>query len=166
MEDRIKRCKERTRWTRMKAFPVGVDVVARYYLSIDFCTSSYSCYWIIVEISTYLMIICFLSSRFFTSSSSSCFSSKVIWASLGELIYHFWNGFVAIYFRPSVSKNFPPHAEKCSKDCVIIGGRSKTSVDRWPYMGVFAVLGDIGLCHWPHRWVDGEQCKFKYWFIF
>ena len=37
--------------------------------------------------------------------------------------------------------------QKYGKDCVIIGGRSKPFVDRWPYMGIFAVWVDIGLCH-------------------
>ena len=42
------RCKKRTRWTRSKAFPVGIYVMAHYYFSIHFCTSSSSCCCIIL----------------------------------------------------------------------------------------------------------------------
>ena len=49
IEELRKRCKERTCWTRTKAFPVGVDVMVHCSFSIDFCASSSSCYCIIVE---------------------------------------------------------------------------------------------------------------------
>ena len=78
--------------------------------SIDFCVSSFSCYFIIVANSPSLMIICSFFSRFYTSSYSSFCSNKAIWASLeisvfssggidmeifayhswGELIYHWF----------------------------------------------------------------------------
>ena len=33
-------------------------------------------------------------------------------------------------------------------------------------MGIFSVWWDIGLCHWPHIWAHGAQCKCKCWFVF
>ena len=102
-----------------------------------------------------------------TAGRPRMLSSKVSWASLGELIYHFFGtDLLRSIFNRQFRKVFLLMLKKIRKDCIVISGRSKTSVDRWPYMGVFAVLGDIGLCHWPHRWVDGEQCKCKYWFVF
>ena len=88
MEYWRKRCKERTRWTISKASPVGVDVVARYYLSINFCASSSSWSYIIVASLPSLVIICYFFSRFGTLSSSCRCRAKAIWPSLGELIYH------------------------------------------------------------------------------
>ena len=76
------------------------------------------------------------------------------------------NGYFAIYFWPSVSKSFPPCAVTMRRGLRHFCGRPKPFVDRWPYMGVFAIRGDIGMCHWPCRWVDGAYCKFKYWFLF
>ena len=167
MEYWRKRRKERTHWSRSKSFPVGVDVVARYYLSINLCASSSSFCCIILERSPSLMIICYFASRFCTSSTSSSCSTKVCWASMGELIYHF---FGTDLLRSIFDRNFRKSVllvlQQCSKDCVVIGGRSKPFVYIWPYMGVFAVWGNIGLCHWPWRWVDGAECKCKCWFLF
>ena len=82
MEDLRKWCKERTRWTRSKALLVGVDVMARCSLSIDFCDLySYWCCVIVVSL-TYLIIICSFSSRFCTSSSSIHCSTNASLASL------------------------------------------------------------------------------------
>ena len=152
MEDWRKRCKERTRWTRSKDLPVGVDVLARYYFSINFWASSSSCCCIIVASSPSLMIICSLSSRFCTSSYPSRCRAKAIWASLGELIYHL---FGTDLLRSISDRQFRKFVllvlQQCSEDCVVIGGSSKPFVDRWPYMGVFDVWKDIGLCHWPQR---------------
>ena len=58
-----------------------------------------------------------------------------------------WNRFVVTIFDRQFRKVFLLALQQCSKDCVVIGGRSKPFVDRWPYMGVFTVWGDIGLCH-------------------
>ena len=88
MEDWRKRCKERKTLTRSKAFPVGIDVVTRYYFSVYFCASSSSCCCIIVEILLSLMIICSFAFIYCTYSSSSRYRAKASWASLGELIYH------------------------------------------------------------------------------
>ena len=108
MEEWRKCCKEMTQWMRSKAFPVGVDFMARCSLSIYLCALSSSFYCIIVVKSPSLMIICSLFSRLLTSSSSSHCSNKASWASLeiavlssgwiymaitayhswGDLIYH------------------------------------------------------------------------------
>ena len=110
MEEWRKWCKEITRWIRSKAFPVGVDVMARCYFSIDFCASSSSCCCIIVANFPSLMIIFSFFSIFCTSSSSSRCTVKASLASLeiavlssggpemeisayhsrGEIIYHFF----------------------------------------------------------------------------
>ena len=82
MEDWIKWCKERTCWTRTKAFPVGVYYKARCYFSINFCDWSSSCCCIIVVKSPPLMIICYFFSRFCTSSFSRRCSAKASWVSL------------------------------------------------------------------------------------
>ena len=167
MGDWRKRRTERTHWTRSKAFPVGVDVLDGYSFSTDFCASSSSCCYIIVESLPSLMITCFFSSRFCTSYYSSRCSAKASWASLGELIYHlFGTDLLRSIFNCQFRKVVLLMLQQCSEDCVIIDGRSKPFVDRWPYTGVFAVWGDIGLCHWPRRWVDGAQCKCKCWFVF
>ena len=167
MEDWRKRCKERTHWTRSNAFPVDVDAVAQYSFSVDFCALSSSCCCIIVASSPSLIIICSVASRLCTPSSASCCSSKASWASLGELIYHL---FRTDSLRPVFDRHFRKLVllvlKLCSMDCVVISGRSKPFIDRWLYMGVFAVWGDIRLCHWPRRWVDGAQCKCKCWFVF
>ena len=120
-----KSSKERTRWMRSKAFPVVVYVVARYSFSIDFCASSSSCYCIIVESSSSIMIICSFASRFFTSFSSSRCSTKASWASLGELICHFSERICCdLIFDRQFRKVFLLVLQQCSKGCVIIGGRS------------------------------------------
>ena len=48
MKDRRKWCKERTRWTRIKALPVGIDVMFHCSFFINFCASYSSCCCIIV----------------------------------------------------------------------------------------------------------------------
>ena len=68
MENWIKRRKERTRWTTSKDFPVGVDVMACYSISIGFCALSSCWSGIIVTTSPYHMIICYFAYRLFTSS--------------------------------------------------------------------------------------------------
>ena len=167
LEDWKKRCKERTRWTISKAFPVVINVMARYSFSIDFCASSSSWCCIIVASSTSLVIICSFSSILCTSSSSSRCSAKAIWASMGQLIYHLLGtDFLRSIFERQFRKVVLPMLQQCSKDCVVIGGRSKHFVDILPYMGVFAVWEDIGLFHWTRRWVDSAQCKCKCWFVF
>ena len=166
MEYRRKRWKERTRWTRSKYFPVNVDVLACYSSSINFCAffSSWCC--IIVASLPSPMIICSFYSRFCTSSSSSCWSTKASWSSLGDLIYHlFGTDLLQSIFDCPFRKYVLLVLQQCRKDCFLIGGKSKPFVDRWPYLGVFNVWGDIGLCHWPRRWVDGAQCTYKCWFV-
>ena len=121
----------------------------------------------IVASSPSLRISCSFYSRFCTLSSLSCCSANASWASLGELIYHlFVTGLLRSIFDCQSRKVVLLVLQQCSEDYVFIGGRSNPFVDRWPYMGVFAVWGDIGLCYWPHRWVDGTQCKCKRWFVF
>ena len=155
MEDWRKSCKERTRWTRSKAFPVSVDVVACYSFFINFCAFSSSWCCRIVASSPPLMIICSFYFILFTSSSSSRCSAKASSASLGELISHFFGtDMLQSIFDRQFRKKILLVLQQCSKDFVVIGGRSKPFVDRWTYMGVFAVWGDIGLFHWPCRWVD------------
>ena len=167
MEDWRKRYKERTIWTRSKSIPFGVDVLARFFFSVNFWASSSSCCYIMMEILPSLMIICSFFSIFCTSSSSIRCSPKASWASLGELIYHlFGTDLLRSIFDRQFWKVVLLVLEKCSKDCIVIGGRSKPYVDRWSYMGVFTVWGDMGLCHCPRRWVDGAQCKCKFWFVF
>ena len=110
MEDLRKWCKERTRWTRSKAFPVGIDVMFHCSFFINFCASYSSCCCIIVVKYPSLIIIWSFFSRFCTSSSSSRCSAKAIWVYLEiavlssggldmeitaynswrELIYHFF----------------------------------------------------------------------------
>ena len=144
IEDWRKRCKERKLWMRGKSSPVGVDVVARYYFSIYFCASSSSCCCIIVASSPSIMIICSFSSILYTSSSSSRCSAKASWESLGDLIYHFFGSdLLRFIFDRKFRKVVLPVLQQCSEDCVIIGVRSKTFVDRWPYMVVLTVWGDI-----------------------
>ena len=140
IEDLRKRCKERTLWKRSKPFPVGVDVVARYYFSIYFCASSSSCCCIIVARYQSLMIICSFSSIFCTLYSSSRWSAKARWEYMGELIYHFFGTyFLRSIFDRQFRKVVLLVLQQCSKDCVVIGGRSKPFVDIWPYMGVLSV---------------------------
>ena len=161
-----KRFKERTRWMKSKSFPVSVDVVARYSFSVGFCIFSSSCCFVIVASSPSLMIISSFSFRFCTSYSSSRCSAKAIREYLGELNYHFFRtGFLRSIFDRQFWKVILLVLQQCSEDCVVIGGRSKTLVDVWTYMGIFVVWGYIGLCHWPRRWVDGAQCKCKCWFF-
>ena len=82
MEYWRKWCKERTRWTTSKAFPVSVDVMERCSFSVYFWSLSSYCCCIIVASFPYLMSICSFSSIFCTSISSSRCSFKVIWSSL------------------------------------------------------------------------------------
>ena len=129
---------------RCKAFPVGVDVVSCCYFSVNFCALSSSCCCIIVTSSSSLVIVCYLSSRFCTFSSPIRCSAKASWASLGELIYHlFGTDLLRYIFNPQFRKVFLLMLQICSEGCIAVGGRSKPFVDRWPYMGVFAVWGDI-----------------------
>ena len=81
MEYWRKWCKERTRWKRSKALPVGIDVMDRWYFFINFCAVSSSCCCIIVEKLPSLMIIFYFFSIFCTSSSWSRCSSKASWSS-------------------------------------------------------------------------------------
>ena len=160
-------CKERTCWTRSKAFPVGVDVVSCCSFSINFYASSSSLCFIIVAVLPSLMIICYFSSRFCTSFSSSRCSAKAIWESLGDMIYHFFGTYLLRYiFDRQFWKVAILVLHQCSKDFIVIGGSLKPFIDRWPFMGVFAVWGDTRMCHWPRRWLDGAQCKCKCWFLF
>ena len=76
MEDWIKYCKERTRQTRIKSFPVVVDVMARCSLSIDLWALSSNYCWKIVAGSPPLMIICSFSSRLFLTVSFENLSSS------------------------------------------------------------------------------------------
>ena len=89
IEDWRKCWRERTRWTWNKALPVCVDVMACCSFFIDFYALSSSSCCIKLSRSTSLMIIFSSSSIFYTPSYSSCCSTKEIWESLGELIYHF-----------------------------------------------------------------------------
>ena len=75
-------CKERTFWTKGKALPVGVDVMACCSFSTNFCASSYSCYCSMVENFPPLMIIYSFFSRFCTLYYSSRCRSNARWASL------------------------------------------------------------------------------------
>ena len=150
MEDWRKSCKERTRWTISKALPVGIDVLARYYFSVNLCASYSSCCCIILASSTSLIIICSFSYILCASSFSSHCSAKASRASLGELIYHlFGTDFLWSIFDRQFRKVALLVLQQCSEDCVVIGGKSKLFDDIWPYMGIFAVWGDIRLCHWP-----------------
>ena len=162
MEDWIKWCKERTRWMRIKAFPVGVDYMAWCTLSIDLCAlSSSSCCTIVANLPS-LMIICSFFSRFCTSSFSSHCSSKPSWESLeisvlssggidmaiaaynswGELIYHLFGTdllrSIFILFWPSVSKSCP-HCAATMRQVLR------------PYRWQFNTFRDIELFHWPCR---------------
>ena len=167
MKEWRKRCKENTRLTRIKAFPVGVDVVAWYYFSINFCAFSSSWCCIIVASSPSLMIICSFSSRFCTSSFSSRSSVLASWASLGELIHYFFGTYLFQFFFDCQFRKFVLLVlQQCSKGCVVIGSTLKPFIYRWPYMGVLNVWIDIGMFHWPRRWIDGAQCKYKCWFMF
>ena len=113
------------------------------------------------------MIICSFASRFCTSSYPSRCSAKTSWAYLGEIIYHLiGTDLLLSIFERQFWKGVLLVLKQCSKDCIVISGRLKTFVDRWPYMGVFAVWGDIRMCHWPRRRVYGTQCKCKCWFCF
>ena len=47
--------------------------------------------------------------------------------------------------------SFENLSSSCGKDRVIIGGRSKPFVNRWPWYQ--------DLCHWPPIWVDDAKCK-------
>ena len=133
------------------------------YFSINLRALSSSCCCIIVASSTSLIIICYLSSRLCTSSSSSCCSSKASWASLGELIYHlFGTDFLQSIFDGQFRKKILLVLQQCRKDLVVIGGRSKPFVYRCPYMVIFTVWVDIGMCYWPRIWVDGVQCKYLF----
>ena len=66
-----------------------------------------------------------------------------------------------IYFRPLVSKFCPPCSAKIHRGFHRYWWQVETLCDIWPYMGVFSVREDIGICHWPRRWVDGAQSKCK-----
>ena len=158
---------------RRKSLTVGIDVMARCYLSIDFCASSSSCCCIMVANSPSLMIIYSFFSRFCISSSSSLCSAKVRWACLeisalssgglemaitayhswGELIYHLFGTYLLQYiFDHQFQKGFLLVLQQCGKYCVIIIGKSTP----------FEISGfDIDL-------VDGAQCKCKrkHWFMF
>ena len=172
MEDWGKSCKKRTRWTRIKVFPVGVDVMARCSLSNNFCASSSSWCCIIVENFPYLIIICSFLSLFCTSSSSSCCSAKASWSSLEitvlssvgidmeivvfnswrDLIYHLlgtdllWSIFNR-QFQTFVLLVLQQYGE----DWVVIRGRS--------------TYFDISIC--DIDLLDGVQCKCKHrcWFV-
>ena len=167
MEDRIKWYKERTRWTRSKAFPVDIDFMACYYFSINLCALSSSCCCIIVASLSSRIIFCYLSSRFCSSSYSSNYSAKVSWSSLGDPIYHlFGTDLLRSIFNRQFRKVVLLVLQQCSNACIFIGGRLKTFADRWPYMSVFSVWWYIRLWYGPRRWVDGAQCKCKCWFVF
>ena len=134
MKYRWKRCNKRTCWTRIKALPVGVDVVSRYSLFVGFCALSSSCCCIIVSSSPYFMIICFLSSRFYTSSFSSCYSANASWAYMGDLIYHlFGTYFLRSIFDRQFRKVVLLVLQQYSEYCLVIRGWSKPFVDRWTY---------------------------------
>ena len=61
------------------------------------------------------MIICSFSSRFFTSSYSNLCSAKLIWESLGELIYHFFGtNFLQSIFDRHFRKVFLLVLQQCS----------------------------------------------------
>ena len=147
---------ERTRWTIIKDFPVWVEVLARFYFSINFWALSSSFCCIIVASSPSLMIIFSFFYILCTSSSSSRCSAKACWASLWYLIYHlFGMDLLRSISNLQFQNIFLLVLKQCSETCVIIGSRSKLFVDRWHIMGAFAVWVYIGLCNWPHRWVDG-----------
>ena len=76
-----------------------------------------------------------------------------------------WNGLVAIYFWPSVSKKNPPRAATMQQGLCPYWWQLKTLCWYMALNGFLSVWGDIGLCHWPRRWVDGAQCKCKHWFF-
>ena len=82
MEDWRKWRKERTLWTRSKSFLVRVDAMTRCSFYIDFCASSSSCCCTMAESLPSLVIICYFSSRFCTSSSSIRYSAKKSWSFL------------------------------------------------------------------------------------
>ena len=144
MEDWIKWCKERTCWTRSKAFPVGVDVTTHCSFSINFCASSSSWCCIIVEKLPYLMVICSFFSRFCNSSSLSRCSANASWASLetvltsggidmaiaayhswGELIYHFFGtDLLRSIFNLFLTVSFEKLSSSCCSNTAIIASLS------------------------------------------
>ena len=94
-------------------------------------------------------------------------SAKASRASMGELIYHlFGTDLLWSIFDRQFRKVVLLMLQQYSKDCVVAGGSFKPFIYRWAYMGAFYIWGDIRFCYWPHRWVDGAQCKCTRWFMF
>ena len=145
MEDWRKWCNERKRWIRIKAFPVGVNDMARCSFSINFCAYSSSCCCIIVEKLPPLIIICSFLSRFCTSSYSSRCIAKASWVSLeisrlssgglemeiaayhswGDLIYHlFKTDFLRSIFDLFSSVSFEKLASWCCNNAATIASLS------------------------------------------
>ena len=134
----------RKRWSRIKAFPVWVDVMARCSFSINLCASSSSCCCIIVASSTSLMIIFSFFTIFWTSSSSSPCSTKVSWSSLEtdmlssggiemaiaayhslwELIYHFFGtDLLGSIFDLFLTVGFEKKISSCCNNAAIIASQ-------------------------------------------
>ena len=76
------------------------------------------------------------------------------------------NGFFAIYFRPSVSKQFPPRSATAQRGLRCCWWKVKTLFLYMALYGRFFVWGDIGMWHLHRIWEDGAQCKCKCWFVF
>ena len=146
----------RTQWTRSKYLLITVDVMSRCSFSVDFYAYSSSCYCTIVASSSSLMIICSFSPILCIPSYSSRCITKAIWASL-EI--------VALYSSGLEMENAPIiYEESWSTICL-----EQICCDLFPavsFENLSSSCCNNAASHWPRRWVDGVQCKYKQWFVF
>ena len=114
--------------------------------SINVCASSSSFCCIIVASFPSLMIICSLFSRLCTLYYSSFCSANASWTYMGDLICHLFGTYLLrSFFNCRFWKVFLLVLQQCSKDWIVISGRSKPSVGIWPFMG-FLISGEISVC--------------------
>ena len=165
--------KKRTGITRIKSFPVGVDVMSHCFFSVDFWDSYSSCCCIIVANSPSLIIIFSFFYIFCTFSSSSCCSSKASWGYL-EIVglssggidmaiaaYHSWGDLIYYFFGTDLLQSIFDRQfrrvvllvlQQCGNDCIVIGGR----------LAPFEISG----CAIDRVYDAQCKCKRKRWFVF
>ena len=152
--------------------------MACYSFSIYFCALSSSLCCIILASSLSLILICYFSSRFCTSSSSSRCSTKSSWAYL-EIAKLSSSGIemeiVPIIYEESwyticseqsccnifSTVSFEKLSSSCCNNAAMIASLPAAVWNPSLMDGIIWVT-----CHWPCRWVDGAQCKRKHWSMF
>ena len=141
-----------------KELPVGVNVMALCFPSINLCALSSFCCCIIVASSSHLMITCYFYSRLCTSSSSSCCRAKESWSSLE--IYALSSGGLEMAIVPIITEEIWSticSSLICCNLFSLVSFEKLFSLCCNNAARIASLLVEyqnhfLWMAHWPHRW--------------